>query len=397
MSIIDELQESTTWEYFLEYKSDRGLLSKREIKELSEYISAEKFSDTIKAISDCSFVFPEPRRIQINRKDSSRKRTVYSFEEDLNNILKVTSFLLYRYDEVFCSNCYSFRRGRNAKTAVRDILSVPSSERTYFYRTDIKDYFNSIPSLRLSEMLAEVITDDDKLLDFLRELISIGGEDRGAMAGVPVSSFFANLYLTDVDRYFSDRGIHYFRYSDDIIFFSDDPAKLEDYKTLLLHMLEKKGLIINLDKEVSGGPDSYWEFLGFRYWNGKISVSEVSLGKIKKKIKRKAHSLYRWRRKKDVDFSKTAGKMIRIFNKKFFDETDENGFTWTRWYFPVINDTEVLKDIDRYMVENIRYLYSGRYYKGNYRISYDQIKALGYRSLVNEYYRYKQSVNNAEH
>ena len=39
-----------------------------------------------------------------------------------------------------------------------------------------------------------------------------------------------------------------------------------------------------------------------------------------------------------------------------------------------------------YLLEYVRYLDSGRHYKGNYRISYDDIKKMGYRSLKHEYY-----------
>jgi len=113
----------------------------------------------------------------------------------------------------------------------------------------------------------------------------------------------------------------------------------------------------------------------------------VTKNKLKAKIRRKAHSLYRWRTKKDVPFEKTAKVMIRVFNRKFYDDTDDNKFTWSRWFFPVLTTDEGLKEMDAYLIQYIRYLYSGRHYKGNYRITYDEIKALGYRSLVNEYYK----------
>ena len=45
---------------------------------------------------------------------------------------------------------------------------------------------------------------------------------------------------------------------------------------------------------------------------------------------------------------------------------------------------------DEYMQEYIRYVITGRHYKGNYRITYRQLKAWGYRSLVHEYYSWKK-------
>lgn len=402
MSILDEIKVKSTWDDFFAYKTERGLLTKRETAELSSFIEEGGFIPVAEQMSRPDYSFPPPRRISINRKGSGKKRTVYSFGSDITNVLKVIAFLLYRYDGYVSGRCYSFRRNMNAKTAVRDILAVPAERRKYFYKADIHDYFNSIPAGRLSDMLADVITDDGEILGLLRKLILQGKCEEngeiiecrcGAMAGVPVSSFFANIYLKGLDERFEEAGADYFRYSDDIIVFASSLQELEQYREMMISTLAEYGLEMNPEKEKTGGPGDEWEYLGFRSREGKVMLSSVSLSKIKAKIKRKAHSLYRWRKRKGVDFGKTAAKMISIFNRKFYDEKRENGFTWSRWYFPVITDPSDLKEVDACLVENIRYLSSGRYYKGNYRIKYSEIKDLGFRSLVNEYYRFQKSEN----
>jgi len=50
--------------------------------------------------------------------------------------------------------------------------------------------------------------------------------------------------------------------------------------------------------------------------------------------------------------------------------------------------SEGFRIIDDYMQEYLRYLYSGRHYKGNYKITYEMLKKIGYHNLVNEYYKY---------
>ena len=42
--------------------------------------------------------------------------------------------------------------------------------------------------------------------------------------------------------------------------------------------------------------------------------------------------------------------------------------------------------------QNIRFLGTGKHNKTNYKTDYTQLKALGYKSLVNEYYKFKDSV-----
>ena len=51
-----------------------------------------------------------------------------------------------------------------------------------------------------------------------------------------------------------------------------------------------------------------------------------------------------------------------------------------------MNQTEGLKEIDHYLQENLRYVATGRHNKANYRIRYDLLKKLGYRSLVHAFY-----------
>ena len=74
-----------------------------------------------------------------------------------------------------------------------------------------------------------------------------------------------------------------------------------------------------------------------------------------------------------------------------FDEADSEVLTWSRWFFPVINTTEGLREIDHYLQQNIRFLSTGKHNKTNFKTDYAQLKQLGYKSLVNEFYKYKES------
>lgn len=62
---------------------------------------------------------------------------------------------------------------------------------------------------------------------------------------------------------------------------------------------------------------------------------------------------------------------------------------WSRWYFPVINTDKGLKQIDSCMQQCIRYISTGKHTKSNYNFRYEDMKRLGYRNLVNEWYKTK--------
>ena len=224
-------------------------------------------------------------------------------------------------------------------------------------------------------------------------------EQHGAMAGTPISPFFANVYLREVDYYFMQHDIPYFRYSDDILIFADTKKELQELQQELYQQIADLKLTINPDKVHISAPGETWEFLGFCYRDGEIDLSDTTIRKMKAKIKRKADALRRWQRGKGLSGEKAAIGLIRSMNRKFFGsnapserqnpmdpEDDKNDFTWSRWFFPNLTVDTGLKTIDTYLQEYIRYTVTGRHYKGNYRIRYETLKDWGYRSLVHEYY-----------
>ena len=399
MSILEELREDSVWEAFLHYKVEKNHLSPKEQEAWTAFIKNREYREVTQHLPEEGFCFDYPKKVCVNKSGTRKKRVVYSFSEKESMVLKVMAFLLYRYDSKLSPCCYSFRKNRSAKDALAQVLQIPELNRKYCLKVDISNYFNSIPVERLIQVLEQVLTEDKPLFDFLCRLLLAGkaydGEElieekRGAMAGIPIAPFFANIYLMSMDELFQQKGIAYFRYSDDILLFADSKEQLEEYEELLRLCISEKGLSINPEKVSVTAPGEAWEFLGFCYQNGRVDLSQVTKNKLKAKIKRKAHALYRWRLKKGADFRQTAKAMIRIFNRKFYDDKDENRFTWSRWFFPVLTTDEGLKELDAYFIQYIRYLSSGRHYKGNYRITYEEIKALGYRSLVHEYYKGKE-------
>lgn len=394
-SILDLLEQHNTWEEFLAYKLSNRYLSKKEKEQFTSFVSEKRYAAVASSIRE-NGALSLPARREVNKSGTSKKRIVFTFSDDENIYLKGLGYLLYRYDDKLSPRCYSFRRTISAREAIFDILSQKDRDSLFCFKADISNYFNSIPEEKLVDVLSEVITDDPDLLSFLRTLLfcgkstlpdgSISTEPRGAMAGIPISPFFANVYLLSMDRYFESIGASYFRYSDDILIFSKSKEELDARIADFNSHIEAKGLSVNPKKVSISCPGDPWEFLGFSYKDGQVDISRVTMDKLKGKIRRKARALLRWKTKTDASYERAAKALIRTFNKKLYNEQNEDLFTWCRWFFPVITTDKSLKEIDAYLLEYVRYLYSGRHYKGNYRVSYEDIKAMGFKSLVHEYY-----------
>ena len=393
-SIIDLLGEQQTWEEFLTYRLLKGRFNWYEFDEADTYVSEAQYRDVVGRLQRGE-PLSVPTRHLVNKMGSGKKRVVYSFPSDEMIVLKAMSFLLYRYDSQLAPNCYSFRRGQTAHGAISHLVRTINNRPMWAYKLDIHNYFNSISIPLLLPILSEVLADDPPLYAFFERLLTDGrarvgdetiSEERGVMAGTPTSPFLANIYLREVDHHFAETGVLYARYSDDIILFAPNRETLDRHIGDLNAFLEKYRLEVNPDKVRIYQPDEAFDFLGFKCKGRNIDIADATRRKMKEKIRRKARSLQRWRSKKGIAAEKAMKVLIRYFNRKFFESDDPSELTWSRWFFPIINQTEGLREIDHYLQYNLRYVATGRHNNANYRTRYDQLKQLGYRSLVHEFY-----------
>ncbi len=396
-SILTQLTRQETWEEFLAYRLVKGRFNWHEFDEADRFVEQEAYLHLAQKIARGEGLGIPKKKI-VNKMGTGKKRVVYSFAPDEMVILKFIAFKLYDYDAVFSPNCYAFRRGIKACDAIFFINRAIGNRRMWAYKLDIHDYFNSISIDILLPMLEEIMSDDPLLYRFFENMLSdnrvVSGsetilESHGVMAGIPTASFLADVYLKEVDRHFHDAHVIYARYSDDIILFAPDFETLEKYKGQMTEFLRKYRLEVNPDKEKIYSPDEAYEFLGFKCHGRDIDISEATKKKMKGKIKRATKSLMRWKVRNQMEPEKAMKGLINHFNRVFFENNDTESLTWSRWFFPIINQTDGLKEIDHYLQQNIRFLSTGKHNKTNFKTNYAQLKQLGYRSLVNEFFKVK--------
>ena len=398
VSIIDRINSLEEWQTFLNFKISSKSLSISEEKELVKFIDNKRYEYYYDLIKDNNFPSDFPYKKIINKSGTDKKRIVYSFSNEENIVLKFIAFNLYQFDYYFNNNCYAFRRNYGVKDAIRKFKGNEEYAKKYCFKVDISNYFNSIDIDILLKKLVFVREQDEELFRLFEKILredrvyengNIVSDSHGAMAGMPCSPFFANVYLSDVDKYFEEYGVEYFRYSDDVLIFADEKEDIEKIRDIFSIKVMENKLELNESKVSLYKPYESFEFLGFSYNNGIIDISDNTKRKLKAKIKRKANALRRWQRKKNLSSDKAAIGFIKAMNCKFYggnNEDNQEDFTWCRWFFPNIMIDTSLIEIDKYMQEYIRYIITGRHYKGNYRITYEQMKEWGYRSLVHEYY-----------
>ena len=360
-----DIQDTQKWKQFLEYKQAKEYVNNSEKNELKKFIENYEYEDICKKLSKNEYTFSIPKRHLISKGNSRKKRIVYTFEIDEMIVLKYVSFLLYDYDFLFSKNLYSFRKNTSVKCAIKNMSNIRNIHNMYGYKVDISNYFNSIDTDILLNNLKNDIKDDllyslffnilsnDKVLDTNKSVIS---EKKGVMAGTPISAFLANYYIKEIDEYFWNEKLVYFRYADDIIIFASDFEVLKRQVNVLKNFFVKFKLDINKDKEYFFMPHSDFEFLGFSFNGGKIDISKNALRKIKGKIRRSARAIRRWQLKKNAKCEVSLKAMNRKFNKKFFGKENKEELSWKYWFFPTITTTDSLKIIDKYMQDYLRYI-----------------------------------------
>ena len=400
--LIEQLASQRVWEEFLAHRLRKGRFSWREFDEADLFVEGEKYLPVAEKILAGGRLEPPCKKI-VNKMGTEKKRVVYSYCPEEMAYLKALSFLLYKYDHTFAPNCYAFRRGIRATDAVLKVNKAVRGRHLWAYKADIHDYFNSIPVEKLLPVLKEILLDDPHLYSFFERMLSddrvvvdgeIVREQHGVMAGVPTAPFLADVCLSAMDHWFEERGVVYARYSDDIIVFAEDADTLGLYKDKIREFIASFLLEINPSKEKVYSPDEPYEFLGFKCLDETIDISDAAIEKMKGKIRRKMRSTLRWKKRKGISDEEATARMIRYFNKKFYDidpDSDGRTLTWARWYFPVLTTTAGLSEIDHYLQQSLRTVFSGHHKTTGRLTPYATLQRLGYLPLVHEYYQYLEN------
>ena len=392
---LEELLNDNLWNEYLEDRLSKDFLSKKEKDEIQDFVQNQKYREIVTRLSHHQYSFSIPEKHMISKKHSSKKRVVYTYTYEEMNLLKYISFLLYEYDFLFSKNLYSFRKIIGVRDAVKSIVYTKNLSNMFGYKVDISNYFNSIDKNILLKNLRKDIKDEDLyqvFVDIIDNPYVLQDGDRieekkGVIAGNPISAFLANYYLREMDEYFWNEKVFYIRYADDILIFAKTLEEREKYQKKIYGFLENYQLTVNFRKEHYYDKGEAFEFLGFSFHGGLVDLSDNTVYKIKGKIRRSARGIRRWMIKNNAKEEVAIKAMIRKYNKKFFGN-DNSELSWKYWYFPTINTSSRLKEIDQYFQQEIRYMVTGKHNKRNFRkVPYQTLKDCHYRSLVHEYYQ----------
>lgn len=394
--VLDAALRREKREQFLEYRIETWRDQDEVVEEMVSYLRSEECERDIRRLKQGDIFFSVPFHYQLPKNFSQRKRNVYAWKGKERYLLNLLAFLVHDHDEIYSDGLYSFRAGVSARDFLTKLHDFPDLKDCYVLKADISEYANSIVPEMLVAQLEEIWAEDPEFLGVMKFLLlrkecmekdgSVVSCEPGCLSGNPLASHFMNVYLMEMDDYFQEKSQLYCRYSDDVVVLARDREEAEGFYTYFLRTLEKMKLRTNEEKTRLLAPGEVVDILGCRVENGEIDISEHTIQKIKRRLRIFAKGLLWAKREKGLSDREAAEAMAKRCTAVFFGTLKAKDVSWARWMFPIITVVDSLKELDRYMQDTIRYVYCGSLGRKRYRLRYEQLKELGYRNVVHDYY-----------
>lgn len=382
------------------YRRSRSMEDFR-IKGMEDYLNSPAYETDVRRLMAGDYYLSIPEKKMVPKGYSNRKRAVYRFEDHEMTLLRMMSFCLHDYEDLFQKEVYSFKKGISAKDFISRICADPRYQEMYVAKTDIIEYGNSIDAEILISFLERDLEErDPEAVAFFRWLLRrqtfllngvVKKGNTAALPGIPIHSFFANLYLAETDRALIPRCEAYARYSDDIIMYVLTKKEAEDNLSELFERMKSLRLSPHTEESKTKvfEPGEPYDFLGISFAGSDIDIAGYSLKKLKRKMRIRALRIGRDEKKAHSTPEEKAKHLIRLNHDTFYGKPGSSDLSWSQWAFPVITKTDGLHELDLYNQHCIRYVMTGKWSDSQYRIPYQKLKALGYDSLVRAYYSQK--------
>lgn len=359
------------------------------------YLNGPEYFADLDRLRRGDYFFDLPIKKYIPKSLSDKKRAVYCFYGSQKLLLQAMSFALHAYDGRFSSCVFSSILGKSFKEYVVNLKRDRSFGQMYAIKVDISSYGASLDIEILVEKLRAFFREDPAAFEFFRWLLErreflLEGEpsrgDTSGLPGIPIHSFFTNLYLMELDQKVESLCRGYCRYSDDILAFARSPEEAQALMALFTAETARVGLRLNEKKTALYAPHAKFDHMGISYEDGRIDLSDFAIYKLKRKMRIRAKRLRRQVEDGAIGGEDGAKILISLNWKTFYGRDNSTELCWSRWLFPMLTEHAGLHALDLYFQRCLRFILTGKWSDSAYRIKYSRLKELGYTSLVRRYY-----------
>jgi len=215
-----------------------------------------------KEMENETYTFHPLRHMYVN--DRKKRSVWYANNADKEILAPVTKVLSQHIIPKLSGHTYSSIRDRGLMSMLAKVEQLARRHAEgYYVQYDIAKYYDSIDHTRLLECLSHYIK-DAKVLTFVERRLKacpVGG----LPIGLSFSSYLANLFLTDFDRWMDAEGFDYVRYMDDGLVFCRDKEEAVACLEAITSRLAAKGLAVKKNARVAP-VGSGVIYCGFKIW-----------------------------------------------------------------------------------------------------------------------------------
>ena len=232
---------------------------------------------------------PKPlKRIELPKSDGTRRPIGLSAVRDKIVQKTLANALLAHFDKNFSDKSYGYRPQKGPLRAIRRVKDFINRGYRHAYKTDIDNFFETIPHDKLLALLGAKIA-DGRIVSLIALYLANGSfknfdwidHSEGVHQGDTLSPLLSNIYLDRMDKWLESRHIEFVRFADDFVLFFKKKPSLENVVPRLEAFLDEE-LGLKLEASKSYAASIFKEgftFLGCRFKGLDIEVDNERLQK----------------------------------------------------------------------------------------------------------------------
>ena len=204
---------------------------------------------------------------------------------------------LREFDKCLSNKSYAYRPNKSPLKAINRTTDYLKRGYKFIFKSDIKDFFETINHDILLKILSKHIQ-DKKLLQLLSLFFRNGyihkfdysSHNVGVHQGDIISPFLSNIYLDVMDKFLEKHNFEFVRFADDFVVFAKTQKELNKIEYKLTKILNLLKLSLNKEKTFIAHKNKSFDFLGivFKGKERKLenerfqkTLSNISKNKIK--------------------------------------------------------------------------------------------------------------------
>lgn len=329
--------------------------------------------------------------------------------------------LLDRLTYNYLSGLKNYPRNHSIYEITKKISKYQRSNKHWFLRADVKDFFYNINHKKLLSKVSEL--NDSVLISFIqvflktpripehwKEDINNNKVERIYESGIPqgaaISQALSNIYLNELDKKINamldPQNEYYFRYTDDICLLLNSKEKTIKIKELIESELKELDLSINKNKlRLDFNLETSFDYLGFQHTKEGIRLSKPAL----ENIRQNYFKFYKYAKEMSGRYlSENENKpnkiwrnlaikinsSIRGYNKIWTETyTEENVYGLAR-HLSIVDDIEQIIELQKWLSGVSKYFCYRICKHNNLGKTYIELD-----SILNWYFRYRKDHRGA--